>query len=91
MAVPTLILWGRDDRVVDVRTATRFQQDIAGSQLVVIDHAGHSVHEEKPEGGEPGDCLVSARHPVVSLRQAGLCAGKAITRQSEKKCKRKPL
>jgi 4,5:9,10-diseco-3-hydroxy-5,9,17-trioxoandrosta-1(10),2-diene-4-oate hydrolase len=49
VAVPTLILWGRDDRVVDVRTATRFQQDIAGSQLVVIDNAGHSVHEEKPE------------------------------------------
>jgi hypothetical protein len=23
--------WGRDDRIVDVRTATRFQNDIAGS------------------------------------------------------------
>lgn len=49
VAVPTLIVWGRDDRIVDVRTATRFQQDIAGSQIVVIDDAGHSVHEEKPE------------------------------------------
>lgn len=49
VAVPTLILWGRDDRVVDVRTASRFQQDIAGSRLAVIDNAGHSVHEEKPE------------------------------------------
>ena len=49
VAVPTLIVWGRDDRVVDVRTATRFQQDIAGSQLVVIDDAGHAVHEEKPD------------------------------------------
>lgn len=49
VAVPTLIIWGRDDRVVSVRTATRFQRDIAGSRLVVIDDAGHMVHEEKPE------------------------------------------
>jgi pimeloyl-ACP methyl ester carboxylesterase len=49
VAVPTLIVWGREDRAVDVRTAARFQQDIAGSQLVVIDDAGHVVHEEKPD------------------------------------------
>ena len=49
VAVPTLIVWGRDDRIVDVRTAMRFQSDIAGSQVVVIDDAGHSVHEEKPD------------------------------------------
>jgi 4,5:9,10-diseco-3-hydroxy-5,9,17-trioxoandrosta-1(10),2-diene-4-oate hydrolase len=49
VAVPALIVWGRDDRAVDVRTATRFHQDIAGSQLVVIDGAGHAVHEEKPD------------------------------------------
>jgi pimeloyl-ACP methyl ester carboxylesterase len=48
VAVPTLIVWGRDDRVVDVRTATRFQRDIPGSQLLVVDDAGHAVHEEKP-------------------------------------------
>lgn len=62
VAVPTLILWGRDDRVVDVRTATRFQQDIAGSQLVVIDHAGHSVHEEKPE--EVNRAIASFLHAI---------------------------
>lgn len=49
VAVPTLIVWGREDRIVDVRTAARFHQDIAGSQLVVIDDAGHMVHEEKPD------------------------------------------
>lgn len=43
------IVWGRNDRIVDVRTATCFQQDIAGSRLVVIDEAGHAVHEEKPD------------------------------------------
>jgi pimeloyl-ACP methyl ester carboxylesterase len=34
---------------VDVQTAARFQQDIARSQFVIIDDAGHMVHEEKPE------------------------------------------
>ena len=49
VTAPTLIIWGRDDRVANVRTASRFQQDIAGSQLAVIDGAGHMVHEEKPD------------------------------------------
>jgi pimeloyl-ACP methyl ester carboxylesterase len=49
VAVPTLIVWGREDRIVDVRTAARFHQDIAGSRLVVIDDAGHMVHEERPD------------------------------------------
>ena len=49
VAVPTLIVWGRNDRVVNVSTASRFRQDIAGSRLVIVDEAGHSVHEEQPE------------------------------------------
>jgi 4,5:9,10-diseco-3-hydroxy-5,9,17-trioxoandrosta-1(10),2-diene-4-oate hydrolase len=49
VTAPTLIIWGRDDRVASVRIASRFQQDIVGSQLVVIDDAGHMVHEEKPD------------------------------------------
>jgi len=53
VAVPTLFVWGRDDRAEDVQTATRFQQDIAGAQLVVIDDASHAVHEEKPESQSP--------------------------------------
>ncbi len=49
VVVPTLIIWGRDDRAVNVLTATRFHQDIGGSQLVIINNAGHAVHEEKPD------------------------------------------
>ena len=49
VAAPTLILWGRDDRVANIRTAGRFHKDIAGSQLAIIDDAGHMVHEEKPD------------------------------------------
>jgi pimeloyl-ACP methyl ester carboxylesterase len=49
VAAPTLIVWGREDKIVDVRTAVRFHQDVAGSRLVVIDGAGHMTHEEKPD------------------------------------------
>jgi hypothetical protein len=34
-----VILWGREDRIADVRNAARFQHDIGGSELVVIDDA----------------------------------------------------
>jgi 4,5:9,10-diseco-3-hydroxy-5,9,17-trioxoandrosta-1(10),2-diene-4-oate hydrolase len=49
VTAPTLIVWGREDKVVDVQNAERFHTDIAGSRLVVIDDAGHMVHEEKPD------------------------------------------
>jgi pimeloyl-ACP methyl ester carboxylesterase len=45
----TLIIWGRNDQIVDVQTATRFQRDIPASQLVIVDNAGHMAHEEKPD------------------------------------------
>jgi 4,5:9,10-diseco-3-hydroxy-5,9,17-trioxoandrosta-1(10),2-diene-4-oate hydrolase len=44
--IPTLILWGREDRVVPVRHAYRFHQDIKTSQLIVLEKAGHALQEE---------------------------------------------
>lgn len=49
VSTPTLLIWGREDRVVDIQTAERFHRDIAGSKLVIVDGAGHMVHEEKPD------------------------------------------
>ncbi len=48
IAIPTLILWGGLDRVVPVRDAERFHQDIAHSQLVVFSQLGHVPMEEGP-------------------------------------------
>ncbi|MDJ0760587.1 MAG: alpha/beta hydrolase [Woeseiaceae bacterium] len=45
---PTLILWGRKDRLVPVINAERFDADIDGSELVVWDDLGHVPHEEDP-------------------------------------------
>lgn len=48
-AVPTLIIWGRQDRIVGTRDAQRFQSAIAQSQLLWIDQCGHVPHLEKPQ------------------------------------------
>ena len=47
--VPTLILWGEDDRLIDVENAGRFARDIPGSESVVFSRSGHIPMEETPE------------------------------------------
>jgi pimeloyl-ACP methyl ester carboxylesterase len=46
--VPTLILWGEDDRILDSRTACRLDNDLKQSDLVIIKYAGHVPQEEQP-------------------------------------------
>jgi len=46
--VPTLILWGREDRLIPLEFGERFARDIQGSRLVVFDTLGHVPHEEDP-------------------------------------------
>src|SRR5215217_8458376 len=45
---PTLIIWGRQDGLVSLAEAERFNKDIAGSKMVVIDQCGHIPNVEKP-------------------------------------------
>jgi pimeloyl-ACP methyl ester carboxylesterase len=45
---PTLILWGGRDRLIPLAAGQHFQQQIAGSRLVVFDDLGHVPHEEDP-------------------------------------------
>jgi pimeloyl-ACP methyl ester carboxylesterase len=46
---PTLIIWGKEDRVVPLEIGERLNQDIPNSRLVVVDRCGHIPHEERPE------------------------------------------
>ncbi|MGB7738294.1 MAG: alpha/beta hydrolase [Steroidobacteraceae bacterium] len=46
--VPTLILWGRKDRLIPLEFGEQFARDIHGSRLVVFDALGHVPHEEDP-------------------------------------------
>ena len=45
---PTLILWGGRDRLIPPAVGRVFEQQIAGSRLVVFDDLGHVPHEEDP-------------------------------------------
>src|SRR5215213_1406365 len=45
---PTLIIWGRQDGLVLLAVGERFNKDIAGSKMVVIDQCGHIPNAEKP-------------------------------------------
>ncbi len=49
LSVSTLILWGARDGWASPGAATRLHQDIAGSELVVYDDAGHAPMEEIPD------------------------------------------
>ena len=47
--VPTLIVWGKKDKVVKVKNAKDFHQNIEGSQLIIYDEVGHLPMLEAPE------------------------------------------
>jgi pimeloyl-ACP methyl ester carboxylesterase len=49
LSLPTLILWGSEDRLIPPEHSQSFQRDIAGSQLQIFEGLGHVPHEEDPE------------------------------------------
>jgi haloalkane dehalogenase len=49
LGVPALILWGADDPFAPVGGARRFEAELPGSELVVVDGAGHFVFADAPD------------------------------------------
>lgn len=49
VSVPTLILWGENDRLIPVRHATEMARLISGSTVMILRECGHSIPLEKPE------------------------------------------
>ena len=49
LGVPAKIIWGEDDPFAPVAGAHRLQAEIPGSELVVIEGAGHFVVEDAPD------------------------------------------
>ncbi len=47
VAAPTVLIWGREDRVVPMSYAADFAQRLPDSRTVVLDSAGHNVHIER--------------------------------------------
>ena len=46
---PTLIIWGRQDKILGTKDAAKFDKAIANSTLVWVDNCGHVPHLEQPE------------------------------------------
>jgi pimeloyl-ACP methyl ester carboxylesterase len=46
---PTMVLWGKQDKLVPAVYAQEFAGRIAGSKVEIIDQAGHVFATEHPE------------------------------------------
>ena len=53
ITVPTLIIWGRQDKIISPEAGTLLDQDIPNSTLEWIDQCGHVPQEERPEATVP--------------------------------------
>ncbi|TGM00505.1 alpha/beta hydrolase [Leptospira barantonii] len=49
LRLPTLILWGKKDKLQPPINAEKFHRDIRGSKLVVFENLGHIPQEEDPK------------------------------------------
>jgi haloalkane dehalogenase len=47
--VPALMVWGENDPFAPVAAGQRFERELPGSELVVIEGAGHFVFEDAPD------------------------------------------
>lgn len=45
----TLILWGRDDRLIPVESADWFSRQLPGARVTILDNVGHIPMEEAPD------------------------------------------
>jgi haloalkane dehalogenase len=49
LEVPVLLIWGEKDEFAPVAGAHRFHSELADTELVVLEDAGHFVWDEQPE------------------------------------------
>jgi pimeloyl-ACP methyl ester carboxylesterase len=47
VTAPSLVIWGREDRLIPVASAQRLARELPSARLEIMD-AGHSPHEERP-------------------------------------------
>jgi pimeloyl-ACP methyl ester carboxylesterase len=49
ISVPTLLVWGDDDKLVPLPHGTAYKELIPGAQLTVIERCGHVPHVERAD------------------------------------------
>jgi pimeloyl-ACP methyl ester carboxylesterase len=45
---PTLIVWGKEDKITPVNCGERYMQTLPRAQFVALNECGHFVEVEKP-------------------------------------------
>jgi pimeloyl-ACP methyl ester carboxylesterase len=48
IAVPTLAIWGAEDKIIPVSAVDRLRQDVPGIVVKILDATGHTPQEERP-------------------------------------------
>lgn len=48
IAVPTLAIWGGNDKIIPLPFAYRLRRDVPGIVVKILDDTGHAPHEERP-------------------------------------------
>lgn len=48
LKIPSLVIWGAQDRLIPLDNAKQFMRDVPNARLVVFDDLGHVPHEEDP-------------------------------------------
>lgn len=59
LALPTMLVWGEEDRLLPRSTVRRVLQDLPGTRVVALEKAGHAPMKDQP------DALVHALLPFV--------------------------
>ena len=49
LALPTLLVWGRDEKLMPVAAGEWIREHVPGAELVVFEHSGHCPMLEEPE------------------------------------------
>ncbi len=60
--VPTLILWGAEDHIIDPASAKKFADAIPGSELIVYPEVGHLPQLDAPDRSAADVAAFLARH-----------------------------
>lgn len=64
ITIPTLIVWGENDKTIPLAYGHKFADGIKGSQLVIIPAAGHAPSSERPAEFATAVKTFLARHPL---------------------------
>jgi len=49
MNVPTLMVWGREEKAIALPIGQKMHRILKGSRLEILDEAGHCAHDDQPD------------------------------------------